>query len=115
MRLIVLCVAVAALAACSDQAPSAGRAGQVPAPPESRADRPSEPDEPSVLQPGDACGAAEQESLVGRSRSELPAAPAGANWRIFETGQPVTQDLRPDRLNIEIAPDAQTVVRLSCG
>jgi hypothetical protein len=36
-------------------------------------------------------------------------------WRIFETGQPVTQDYRPNRLNIEINPDSQAVVRLSCG
>ena len=47
--------------------------------------------------------------------NEAAAAPAGAVWRIYETGQPVTQDLRPDRLNIEIDPGSQSVIRLSCG
>ena len=117
MRLILHSLAVAAaLAACSEQAPPA--APVEPAPPPAPAQppaTPSPPDAPAAPAPADDCGAAERQDWIGRSRSELPAPPAGANWRVFETGQPVTQDLRPDRLNIEIDPDSQKVVRLSCG
>ncbi|RZJ01047.1 MAG: peptidase inhibitor I78 [Brevundimonas sp.] len=63
----------------------------------------------------DACGAASRQAWIGRARSELPSAPSGADWRVFETGQPVIQDLRANRLNIEIDPARQTVVRVSCG
>lgn len=99
MRLIILSLAGAmALASCAEQAP------------------PAAPEEPAAPAPAtDACGAAERQNWIGRARSDLPPAPAGANWRVFETGQAVTQDLRPDRLNIEIDPQRQTVVRLSCG
>jgi hypothetical protein len=118
MRLIVISLAtVVALAACTEQAPPAEPAGDAPAPAPS-AQTPTPPpatEEPTTPAPADECGAAERQDWIGRARSSLPAAPAGAVWRVYETGQPVTQDLRPNRLNIEINPDTQTVVRLSCG
>jgi hypothetical protein len=119
MRLIIISLAaVAALAACTEQAPPAAPAGDTPAPAPSvtTPTTPQATEEPATpTPPADECGAAERQNLVGRARADLPAAPAGAVWRIFETGQPVTQDLRPNRLNIEINPESQTVVRLSCG
>lgn len=117
MRLIVISLAtVVALAACTEQAPPSAPADEAttPTPSEPRPTPPATND-PATPAPTDACGAAERRSWVGRARSDLPSAPADADWRIFETGQPVTQDLRPNRLNIEIDPDSQTVVRLSCG
>lgn len=95
MRLILPpFAAVVALAACAEQAPAPATVSAAPT---------------------DACGAAGRQNWIGRARADLPAAPGGASWRVFETGQPVTHDLRPQRLNIEIDPDSQTVVRLTCG
>lgn len=119
MRLILTSLAaVAALAACAEQTPPAPAdeaPAPAPAPAEPRPAPPSGAEAPAAPAPADACGAAERQDWIGRARSDLPPPPAGANWRVFETGQPVTQDLRPDRLNIEIDPERQTVVRLSCG
>lgn len=117
MRLILLSLtAVAALAACSEQPPPAAPAEPAsPAAPPRPPATPSAPDAPAAPTPADECGAAERQDWIGRDRSDLPSPPPGANWRVFETGQPVTQDLRPDRLNIEIDPDSQKVARLSCG
>lgn len=64
---------------------------------------------------GDACEAAAKQDWLGRTRSDLPAPPTGAEWRIFETGQSVLQDLQLDRLNIEIDPQTQQVISVSCG
>lgn len=116
MRLIALSLAVAAaLAACSESPARAGpEPTRTPAAPSMAAAPPAEEVSPPPA-PGDDCGAAGRQDWVGRARVDLPEAPPGANWRVYETGQPVTQDLRPDRLNIEIDPDSQTVVRLSCG
>lgn len=117
MRLIVISLAaVVALAACAEQAPPAETPGdaQAPIPAEPRPAPPTEPGSPTHP-PADDCGAADRQDWIGRARSDLPQPPDGALWRIFETGQPVTQDLRLNRLNIEIDPDSQTVVRLTCG
>ena len=117
MRLILISLAGASLAACAEQTPPSAPADQAPAPAqaEPRPSPPAAPESPPTPVPTDACGAAERQDWVGRARSDLPSPPPGANWRIYETGQPVTQDLRQDRLNIEIEPDSQTVARLSCG
>jgi len=115
MRLIVISLAtVVALAACTEPAPPASDI-PAPAPSGTTPTPPSTNEPPAPTSPADECGAAERQDWVGRARSSLPSAPAGAAWRIFETGQPVTQDYRPNRLNIEINPDSQAVVRLSCG
>lgn len=64
---------------------------------------------------GDACEAAAKQTWVGRARSSLPEPPTGDEWRIVESGQSVLQDLRLDRLNIEIDPQTQQVVSITCG
>lgn len=123
MRLILTSLAAAAaLTACAEQTPPAPAEetpspspAPSPAPAEPRTPPSSGPETPATPAPADACGAAERQDWIGRARSDLPTPPAGANWRIYETGQPVTQDFRPERLNIEIDPERQTVVRLSCG
>ena len=113
MRLTILSLAaVAALAACSEETPPSAPVEAVP--PAAPAG-PASPEAPAAPEPANACGAAEHQDLIGRARADLPSPPHGANWRVFETGQPVTQDLRPDRLNIQIDPDSQKVVGLSCG
>ena len=118
MRLIVLSLAVSmtALAACSEPpATDAAPAEPPAAPPADSRPAPPTPDDPATPAPTDACGAAERQDWIGRARSDLPSAPPGAVWRIYETGAPVTMDYSASRLNIEIAPEAQTVVRLTCG
>lgn len=117
MRLILISLAAASLTACAEQTPPSAPADQAPAPApaEPRPSPPAGPEAPPTPVPADSCGAAERQDWVGRARSDLPSPPPGANWRIYETGQPVTQDHRPERLNIEIDPDSQTVVRLGCG
>ena len=114
MRLILLSLAGAAcLAACTPAAEEPAAPAEAPAPAPAPTPSPAAPTPDSP--PADACGAAERQGWVGQPRSAVPATPAGANWRIFETGQPVTQDLRSDRLNVEINPDPQQVVSVRCG
>lgn len=120
MRLITFSLAAAlAMGACAQETqPDA--ADPVPAEspaPASATPSPSTPapSEPATPAPSDDCGAAERQDWIGRARSDLPSAPAGATWRVYETGQPVTMDFSANRLNIEIDPTSQKVVRLSCG
>jgi hypothetical protein len=60
------------------------------------------------------CGAAGLQHLVGQSWPQtLP--PRHADARVYRTGDPLTMDHRPDRLNIEIARNGRRVVAVSCG
>jgi len=63
---------------------------------------------------GDACEAAAKQDWIGRARGDLPEPPTGDEWRIVESGESVLQDLQLDRLNIEIDPQTQRVVSISC-
>lgn len=47
----------------------------------------------------DTCGAAQYSSLVGSNFAAVTF-PAGANIRIIQPNQPVTQDFSPQRLNV---------------
>jgi len=59
------------------------------------------------------CGA-EDLSLIGQPESVLAAMTFPRGTRIYRTGDPVTMDFRPDRLNIEIGPDGR-IAKVSCG
>ena len=118
MRLILMSLAGAAcLAACTPATEDSTEPAEAPPVPTAPATAPSPtPSTPTPDSPtADACGAAERQGWVGQPRSAIPATPAGADWRIFETGQPVTQDLRPDRLTVEINPATQRVISVRCG
>lgn len=69
------------------------------------------PDEPAE----DACGASRWQGLVGKHRSEIPAAPAGAVWRVYSTDSMVTMDYAPERMNIRWDPETGRVVDVRCG
>jgi hypothetical protein len=63
----------------------------------------------------DECGAHAHQALVGKLRSEIPAQPSGANWRIACTTCAVTMDYRPDRLNIFFDEKTQIIKEVKCG
>lgn len=61
------------------------------------------------------CRAADYEYLIGRSRSQIPPQPAGANWRVTCTSCPVTMDYNPGRLNIFYEERSGVVREVRCG
>jgi hypothetical protein len=67
---------------------------------------------PPVPNPELAC--VPDQTLVGQPESFLAAATFPAGTRIFRSGDALTMDLRPDRLNIETGADG-TIVAVSCG
>ncbi len=48
----------------------------------------------------DACGSAAYQQYVGQ-KSPAISLPAGTDFRHYRSGDPVTMDLRPDRINFE--------------
>lgn len=107
---------IAVLAAACDGAPSS----ETP-PPDTAASSPvvdAAPPADTVPAPEpnpDACGASGFQTWVGQPRSSVPAAPAGADWRIYETGDALIQNFSTERLNVEIDPATDQVVRVWCG
>jgi hypothetical protein len=71
---------------------------------------PAAPDLPGP----DACFANGGAGLVGQPESVLAAMTFPAGTRIYRTGDPLTMDYSPGRLNIEIGPDG-VIVAVSCG
>ena len=64
--------------------------------------------------PAQGCGADRLGYLVGLSWPQrLPVQPQAL--RVFAAGEPVTMDLNPERLNIELDPTRRRVVAVSCG
>ncbi|HYE43643.1 MAG TPA: I78 family peptidase inhibitor [Caulobacteraceae bacterium] len=78
------------------------------------ASAPDAAEHPSV-QRDIACGAPDYQYLVGKNRSEIPAAPAGAIWRVHSTEDAVTMDYNPRRLNIVWDAKTGIVKTVSCG
>lgn len=60
----------------------------------------------------DAC--APDQSLVGQPESVLAAMTFAQGTRIYRSGDPVTADYSPNRLNIEIGPSGR-IVAVNCG
>lgn len=89
MRLAIAIAAALALSACG-RAPSGG----------------PERDE-------DVCGASAFQHLVSRPLSE--PFPADGGLRIFRTGDALTMDHLPERLNVEVAPEGEQIRRIFCG
>lgn len=73
-------------------------------------------DAPHPISPGEnQCRASDYQYLIGRSRSEIPAEPAGATWRVTCTSCPVTMDYNPRRLNIFYDEGSGIVREVRCG
>lgn len=66
-----------------------------------------------VTPPGDTCNAAAYQAFVGQ-RSPAISLPAGTIFRDYRTGDPVTMDHNPSRLNFEYNRGG-TLVKVSCG
>lgn len=76
----------------------------------------SEPDTVVVVttdMPDDDCGAARYQSLIGQSGPVI-SVPANTAYRSYKTGDPVTMDFNPARLNFEHDKTGK-LVRVSCG
>ncbi|THD81033.1 MAG: peptidase inhibitor I78 [Phenylobacterium sp.] len=65
--------------------------------------------------PRDACGAAELQSLIGRPRTEIPAPIYPDRTRVACTTCPITEDVRPDRLNIFFDAESGLIRQIRCG
>lgn len=76
---------------------------------------PAEPAPPPPETPRDQCGAADLQRLVGRPRTEIPVPVDPSKRRVACTTCPVTQDYRPDRLNIFFDSESGIVKEVRCG
>lgn len=61
-----------------------------------------------------ACGAGGMQGLVGQSRAVLAAMTLPSGTRIIEPGMAITEDYRPERMNVEIGEDGR-IARIWCG
>ncbi len=93
MRSMLAILALGAAACSSTAAPSDGGPAEAP----------------------DQCRASQHQHLVGRNRSEIPAQPDGATWRITCTTCPVTMDYNPRRMNILFDEQTGVIREVSCG
>ena len=120
MRRIVLAVTLAfAVSACGSDGPEApgvapGEAAPPPPPPISISPAPiSLPPPPFV--PPDQCGAWELQTLIGKSRREIPVPVEVSRRRVVCTTCPKTMDDNPARLTIEYDAASERVTSVACG
>ena len=73
-----------------------------------------EPD-PVGNAPADACGAAALSHLVGKNKREIPVPVDPSRRRVACTTCPVTEDLRPWRLNIFYDQKTRVITEVRCG
>ncbi|MEM8871978.1 MAG: I78 family peptidase inhibitor [Pseudomonadota bacterium] len=63
----------------------------------------------------DSCDARSQQRLVGRELTDMAAVSAAApKVRFIDPGDAVTQDVQPDRLNVQL-DENRRVTRVYCG
>ncbi len=67
----------------------------------------------SVVTPEDACGASAYQQYVGQQSPQI-SVPAGTAMRHYRTGDPMTMDMRIDRLNFEYDRSGR-LVAVTCG
>lgn len=91
MRIAVLTAGVALMAACASTPDSAMTDGAT-----------------------DTCGAAQNQSLIGRNVAAVSFA-ADANVRVACTTCAVTMDYQPDRMNVFFEQETGVIQRVTCG
>lgn len=62
----------------------------------------------------DTCGAAPHAALVGQDGTALERVLIMREVRVIRPGDPVTRDLRPQRINFDIGPSGR-IDRIFCG
>ncbi len=70
-------------------------------------------DREKFFENADACGASNYEQFVGQKSPEI-VLPAGTVFRDYRSGDPVTSDLSPERINFEYDRSG-VLVKVSCG
>ena len=65
--------------------------------------------------PGDRCNASKYRYLVGRHRTSIPPAPAGATWRVTCSSCAVDMSFSEGRLNIVYNDKTGVVTSVGCG
>ena len=73
------------------------------------------PIRPPQVSVNDQCGAAAQQGLVGRPRTEVPIPIVPDKQRVACTTCPVTLDYRPDRLNFFFDAETGIIKEVRCG
>ncbi|MGJ8611347.1 MAG: I78 family peptidase inhibitor [Octadecabacter sp.] len=64
------------------------------------------PDRPALPPTArDTCGASEYGALIGQDATALEQVLIMRQVRVIRPGQPVTMDLRPERINFDVAAD----------
>jgi hypothetical protein len=108
MRMMLISAALLALAACNQTTTSA------PAEPQPAAEAPptAMPQTAEEATAQDACGAAQYRSMIGVNIAAATF-PADAGIRIIHPDTMVTQDFRPDRLNVIVNADG-VITELRC-
>lgn len=61
----------------------------------------------------DSCGAGRYADLIGQTNPAI-SVPEGTDYRTYRTGDPVTQDFAPKRLNFEYHRSGE-LLRVTCG
>lgn len=92
MRTLLTAFAALALVACGQTTETPATTTETPA-------TTAAPQTAAEATEQDTCGAAQYSSLVGSNFAAVTF-PAGANIRIIQPNQPVTQDFSPQRLNV---------------
>lgn len=104
-------IAVLALAACGTPAPNASAPRAV----ERAASNPSVSRPAPTNTPADPCGAGALQSLVGKHKSEIPVPVDVINRRVACTTCAITEDYRPERLNIFFNARTERIEQVRCG
>lgn len=71
------------------------------------------PDAEVIVDASDTCGATAYQQYVGQ-KSPAISLPAGTIARDYRTGDPVTMDMAPTRINFEYDRSG-TLVKVTCG
>jgi len=61
----------------------------------------------------DTCNAAPYANLIGQDATALERVLLLGQVRIIRTGQPVTKDFRPERINFSIGPENR-IISITC-
>jgi hypothetical protein len=102
--------ALLALSACASPPPPPAPAVTPPV-----AAAPPVAQSPASAPSADACNAAELKPYIGRLRTDLPAPVWPDRERVACTTCPITQDFRPDRVNVFFDADTGIVKAVRCG